>query len=80
MVALTSTAAHPESYSTDLPCEQWEMLRPYVEVQAKTGPKRRVALRAVINGLLYKLKTGCQWELLPRSFPPRSTVHYYFRQ
>ncbi|MGB9633160.1 MAG: transposase, partial [Chloroflexaceae bacterium] len=28
----------------------------------------------------YKLKTGCQGELLPRSFPPKSTVHYYFQQ
>jgi transposase len=80
MVALASTAVHPESYPTNLTDEQWEMIRPYVEVQAKTGPKRRVDLRAVINGLLYKLKSGCQWELLPRSFPPKSTVHYYFQQ
>ena len=28
----------------------------------------------------YKLGTGCQWRLLAKCFPPRSTVHYYFRQ
>lgn len=49
-------------------------------MQAKTGPKRRVDLRAVLNGLLYELKSGCQWELLPRSFPPTSTVHYYVQK
>ena len=49
-------------------------------MQAKTGPKRRVDLRAVRNGLLSKLKSGCQWEVLPRSFPPKSTVHDYFQK
>ncbi len=80
MIALANTAVHSERYPTDLTDEQWEMIRPYVEVQAKTGPKRRVDLRAVINGLLYKLKSGCQWELLPRSFPPKSTIHYYVQK
>jgi putative transposase len=56
------------------------MIRPYVEVQARTGPKRRGDLRAVRNGLRYTLKSGCQWALLPRSFPPKSTVHYSFQQ
>lgn len=80
MVAPATPAVQPETYPTDLTDAQWEVIRPYVEVQAKTGPKRRVNLRAVLNGLFYKLKSGCQWELLPRSFPPKSTVHYYFQQ
>ncbi|MCG8350285.1 MAG: IS5 family transposase [Chloroflexales bacterium] len=69
-----------ETYATDRTDTQWEQIRPYVAVQAKTGPKRRGALRAVRNGLLDKLKTGCQWELLPRSFPAKRTVHYSFQQ
>jgi putative transposase len=60
MVALASPAVHPESSPTDLTDEQWEMLRPYVEVQTRTGPKQWADLRAVLNGLLYKLKSGCQ--------------------
>lgn len=80
MVAPGQPAVQHEPYETDLTDEQWQMIRPYVEVQAKTGPRRRVDLRAVLNGLLYKLKTSCQWELLPRSFPPKSTVHYDFQQ
>lgn len=80
MVAPSQPTVQSESYETDLSDEQWEQIRPFVEVHAKTGPKRRVDLRAVLNGLLYKLKAGCQWELLPRSFPPKSTVHYYFQQ
>ena len=78
MVALSRPPVQPESYPTDLSDFEWELLCPYVEVRAKTGPKRRVNLRAVLNALRYKAKTGCQWEMLPRSFPPKSTVYDYF--
>src|SRR5271167_665867 len=30
--------------------------------------------------LFYLLRTGCQWRLLPREFPPWPTVYYYFRR
>ena len=29
--------------------------------------------------MFYLLQTGCQWRMLPRDFPPRSTVYGYFR-
>jgi putative transposase len=32
-----------------------------------------------VNGIFYLLRIGCQWRLLPRCFPPWSTVHHYFR-
>jgi len=35
-------------------------------------------MRELINGLQYILSTGCQWRYLPKDFPPKSTVHYYF--
>jgi putative transposase len=40
--------------------------------------KRRTDMRAVMNGVMYILSTGCQWRYLPKDFPPRSTVHNYF--
>ena len=39
--------------------------------------KRRVAIREVINGVMYILSTDCQWRALPKDLPPRSTVHDY---
>ena len=42
------------------------------------GGNRRVAMRAVVNGIMYILSTGCQWRYLPKDLPPRSTVHDYF--
>ena len=44
---------------------------------APGGGKRRVAIRAVINGVMYILSTGCQGRALPKDVPPRSTVHDY---
>jgi transposase len=42
------------------------------------GGKRRVDMRAVMNGVMYILSTGCQWRYIPKDFPPRSTLHDYF--
>jgi transposase len=37
-----------------------------------------VDMRAVMNGVMYILSTGCQWCYIPKDFPPRSTLHDYF--
>jgi putative transposase len=37
-------------------------------------------MREAVNGLLYRLRTGCQWRYLPGGFPPRSTTDSVFRQ
>ena len=42
------------------------------------GRPRTTALRDVINAILYLLRSGCPWRLLPKDFPPRSTVQRYF--
>jgi len=45
----------------------------------KPRTRPRTCLRRVINALLYIVKSGCHWHLLPRDFPPPSTVHGFFR-
>ena len=37
-------------------------------------------MRAVLNGVMYILSTGCQWAALPKDLPPRSTVNDYLRR
>ncbi len=67
-------------YPTDLTDEQWEILSNFIP-PAKTGGRPRVVdLREVLNALLYQNRTGCQWDMLPNDFPPRSTVHEYYSQ
>ena len=71
----------PKQYPTDLTQAQWEYLIPLLPKRKgrKGGPGRPpVDLRRVINGLLYLLKTGCQWALLPKDFGCDKTVNASF--
>ena len=66
------------SFDTDLTNAQWEYLKPMLPKPKKLGrpPADR---RVVINAILYVLKGGIAWRLLPRNFPPWKTVYHIFR-
>jgi transposase len=42
------------------------------------GRPRETELRAVWDAILYIARTGCQWRMLPKDFPPFTTVQGYF--
>ena len=64
---------------TDLTDTQWHRLRRFLPTAKKRG-RPRTALREVINAILCLVKTGAQWRLLPKNFPPWQTVYHPFRQ
>lgn len=65
-------------YASDLNDAEWLLLLFFLPAPCRVGRPREVDLRAVIDAILYILMTGCQWRALPKDFPPRSTVQYYF--
>jgi putative transposase len=65
-------------FASDLGESEWLMLSPLLEKPCHLGRPRKVDMREVVNAILYILRTGCQWRALPKRFPPRSTVQYYF--
>lgn len=68
------------SYSSDINREQFEHLRHLLEgAREKTAP-RRVDLYEVFCAIVYLLKSGCSWRLLPSDFQKWRTVHAYFQQ
>ena len=67
-------------YPSDLTDEEWALIGPLIPPAKKGGNKRTVDVRAVINGVMYILSTGCQWAALPKDLPPRSTVNDYLRR
>jgi transposase len=65
-------------YPSDLTDEEWALAEPLIPPGKRGGGRRRVAMREVMNGLLYILSTGCQWRAIPKDLPPRSTLYDYF--
>ena len=67
-----------KSYPSDVSREQFEAIKPLLEsARRKTSP-RRVDLYEVFCAVLYLLRSGCQWRMLPDEFPKWRTVHSYF--
>lgn len=67
-------------YPSDLSREQFELVRPLLENAKKKTRPRTVDLYDVFCAILYLLKSGCQWRMIPSDFPKWRTVHEYFRQ
>jgi transposase len=65
-------------YPSDLTDEEWALIAPLIPPAKRGGGKRTVNIRAVVNGMMYLLSTGCQYRALPKDLPPRSTVYDYF--
>ena len=67
------------AYSSDMTDREWALIAPLLPAAKPGGRPRRTCLRRVVDAIFYLLQTGCQWRILPRDFPPRSTVYGYFR-
>jgi putative transposase len=66
-------------YASDLTDAQWEIIEPMIPVY-EWGRPRKLAMRGVVNGIFYVLKTGCHWDLLPKEYPNHNSVYYHFRR
>ncbi len=65
-------------YSSNMTDGEWALLEAFMPDRCRLGRPRKVDLRAVVDAILYILSAGCAWTLLPREFPPVSTVQGYF--
>ena len=66
-------------YPTDLTDEQWQIVRKHLPGGSQRGAPQRVCRREVINAILYVVRSGCAWRLLPHDFPNWKTVYGLFR-
>ena len=62
------------SYPSNLSDDQWTIISKYFDITRK----RKYDLRAIVDGIMYLVKTGCQWRMLPGDFPSWRIVYYYF--
>ena len=67
------------NYPTDLTDKEWQVLEPLVPAVQSGGRPAEHLRREIVNAILYVLRTGCQWRMLPHDLPPWQTVYTYFR-
>ena len=70
------TSKNNTTYDTDLTDAQWILVAPFLPPPDTSGAPRTTNLRHAVNAMLYRLKTGCQWKMIPKDFGiPWRTVY-----
>ena len=65
-------------YPSDLTDGEWALIAPMFPAARRGGRPRTTCLRKVMDAILYIASSGCAWAMLPKCFPPVSTVRGYF--
>ena len=67
------------NYPSDLTDAQWALVKPMIPKPSNRGrpPTDR---RLILDAILYVIRGGIQWRMLPEGFPPWKTVFHVFRQ
>ena len=72
--------ARRSKYPSDTNDEQWALIEPLLPPVKTGGRPEKHSRRAVVDAILYVVRTGCAWRQLPADFPPWQTVYWYFNQ
>lgn len=69
-----------KTYPSDLSDKEWAILAPYIPAVKAGGRPAEYSRREIVNGILYVLRGGGSWRMLPHDFPPWDTVYGYFNR
>ena len=67
-------------YPTDLTDRQWGIVEGLLPPPRSGGRSEKHPRREVVNAILYHVRAGGSWRMLPKDFPPWQTVYWYFKQ
>jgi putative transposase len=79
ILCMTQPAFSETRYASDLTDAEWELLAPMIPPPPE-GYTRTVEMRAILNGIFYKLRAGCPWRYLPSDLPNWRVVYDYFQR
>src|SRR6201992_3150128 len=70
-----------DAHFRDIPDELWDLIQPVLPADKPNfkGGRPQVERRRALAGVVYRLRTGCQWKALPREFGSSSAVHRRFQ-
>ena len=66
-------------YPSDMSDAQWKIIGPLIPAAKPGGRPREAKMREIVNGILYMVRGGCSWRMLPKEYGPWQTVYGYFR-
>jgi putative transposase len=72
-------AKFTQTYPTDLKYTEWQLIMDFFPTH-RLGRPRKWELWQILNAILYVVRTGCQWRMLPTNLPAWQTVYGYFRR
>jgi putative transposase len=81
-MARTKKAVKPLATIWRVPDELWELIEPILsklDPPASTG-RHRMDARSALDGIIYQMRSGCQWNALPKQFGDDSSVHRTFQR
>jgi len=67
-----------QRYASDCTDEEWRIIAPFLARTSKVGRRPVHDRRVIWDAIQYQATSGCQWRLLPKDFPPFTTVQHYF--
>jgi transposase len=81
-MARRKTRTKPLPTIWEIPDELWQRIEPILrEFRPKKATGRRVAnWRKMLNGIIFRMRSGCQWEKMPERYGPKSTIHDWFQR
>lgn len=72
---VSNQLSYMRNYSTNVTDNQWQFIKNTLELDNR---KRKYDLRIIWNAIMYLVKTGCQWRMLPNDFPKWQLVYFYY--
>lgn len=72
-----------QAYQSDLKDQEWKWLKKFLPAPSTVGSRGRPQewpIREIINALMYVLRSGIQWRMMPHDLPPWPTVYYHYRR
>jgi transposase/transposase-like protein len=66
------------TYPSDLTDTEWNEIKEHFNNKDPRGNPGSHSKREILNAIMYILRTGCQWRMLPFDFPPHKTVYSNF--
>ena len=69
-----------QPYQTDLTDAQWAQVSRFIPAPKPGGRPVKYPRREIVNALLYIVRSGCPWRMMPHDLPPWRIAYWYFMQ